>query len=410
MKKMGQWLMMCVIWILLLGTTPIAATERAAKMEVLAVEKDSFEAEILKTDEAEESYLDVWMGELDFGEVDELVETELFPEQREPIRFSGLVEEMLTEGLANFDYTRILEWARDALLYEAQVNQKLLIQVVLLAVGFSVIKNFSGAFREAYISDICFLFVYGVLAVLLLQSFQTYGEIAETVLQQNVDFMKALVPTFCISMVFASGVESSAGFYQLAFLVIYLIQWLFLKVLIPCIHIYIIMELFNHFFEDEKFANLTELLKGAVNWGMKSAGVLVLGMNVVQGLIAPAKDRLTSGTVSKAAAVIPGVGNVVSGIGELLLGSGILIKNCVGVAALVVLVAIGVMPILKIALLSVMYKVSAAVVEPVSDKRIAGCLKGMAEGGMLYLKLVLYCLALSFVTIALTMAASGFAR
>lgn len=410
MKKMGQWLMMCVIWILLLGTTPIAATERAAKMEVLAVEKDSFEAEILKTDEAEESYLDVWMGELDFGEVDELVETELFPEQREPIRFSGLVEEMLTEGLANFDYTRILEWARDALLYEVQVNQKLLIQVVLLAVGFSVIKNFSGVFREAYISDICFLFVYGVLAVLLLQSFQTYGEIAETVLQQNVDFMKALVPTFCISMVFASGVESSAGFYQLAFLVIYLIQWLFLKVLIPCIHIYIIMELFNHFFEDEKFANLTELLKGAVNWGMKSAGVLVLGMNVVQGLIAPAKDRLTSGTVSKAAAVIPGVGNVVSGIGELLLGSGILIKNCVGVAALVVLVAIGVMPILKIALLSVMYKVSAAVVEPVSDKRIAGCLKGMAEGGMLYLKLVLYCLALSFVTIALTTAASGFAR
>lgn len=410
MKKMGQWLMMCVIWILLLGTTPIAATESAAKMEVLAVEKDSFEAEILKTDEAEENYLDVWMGELDFGEVDELVETELFPEQREPIRFSGLVEEMLTEGLANFDYTRILEWARDALLYEVQVNQKLLIQVVLLAVGFSVIKNFSGVFREAYISDICFLFVYGVLAVLLLQSFQTYGEIAETVLQQNVDFMKALVPTFCISMVFASGVESSAGFYQLAFLVIYLIQWLFLKVLIPCIHIYIIMELFNHFFEDEKFANLTELLKGAVNWGMKSAGVLVLGMNVVQGLIAPAKDRLTSGTVSKAAAVIPGVGNVVSGIGELLLGSGILIKNCVGVAALVVLVAIGVMPILKIALLSVMYKVSAAVVEPVSDKRIAGCLKGMAEGGMLYLKLVLYCLALSFVTIALTTAASGFAR
>lgn len=405
MKKIGQWFVVCMIGMLLFGAVPVAAMELASDESNAATQK----VDDAQTDDAE-SYLDVWMDELDFGEVDDIVETELFPEQREPVRFSSLVEEMLAEGLSDFDYTRVLEWAKDALLYEAEVNQKLLIQVVLLAVGFSVLKNFSGAFREAYISNICFLFVYGVLAVLLLQSFEMYVDIAEAVLQQSVDFMKALVPTFCISMVFSSGAESSAGFYQMAFLVIYLIQWLFLKVLIPCIHIYIILEIFNHFFEDEKFENLTELLKGAVNWGMKSAGVVVLGMNVVQGLIAPAKDRLVSGTVSKAAAVIPGVGNVVSGIGELLLGSGILIKNCVGVAALVILVAIGVMPVLKIALLSVMYKISAAVVEPVSDKRIAGCLKGMAEGGMLYLKLVLYCLALSFVTIALATASSGFAR
>ena len=408
MKKIGQRFVVCIIWVLLLGTTSVAAMESASASETSKAVTEK--AEGTETEGFTENYLDVWMEELDFGAADEFVETELFPEQREPIRFSSLVEEILTDGFSGFDYTRILEWAKDALLYEAEVNQKILIQVVLLAVGFSILKNFSGAFREAYISDICFLFVYGVLAVLLLQSFEIYVDIAETVLRQSVDFMKALVPTFCISMVFSSGAESSAGFYQMAFLVIYLIQWLFLNVLIPCIHIYIIMEIFNHFFEDEKFENLTELLKGAVNWGMKSAGVVVLGMNVVQGLIAPAKDRLMSGTVSKAAAVIPGVGNVVSGIGELLLGSGILIKNCVGVAALGILVVIGVMPVLKIALLSVMYKISAAVVEPVSDKRIAGCLNGMAKGGMLYLKLVLYCLALSFVTIALATASSGFAR
>ena len=407
MKKIGPWLVVCIIGMLMFGVTSVAAMDSASAEEVSKAAAQSVDD--AQTDDAE-SYFDVWMEELDFGEVDELVETELFPEQREPIRFSSLVEEMLSEGLSGFDYTRILAWAKDALLYEAEVNQKLLIQVVLLAVGFSVLKNFSGAFREAYISNICFLFVYGVLAVLLLQSFEMYADIAEALLEQSVDFMKALVPTFCISMVFSAGAESSAGFYQMAFLVIYLIEWLFLKALIPCIHIYIILEIFNHFFEDEKFENLTELLKGAVNWGMKSAGVVVLGMNVVQGLIAPAKDRMMSGTVSKAAAVIPGIGDVVSGVGELLLGSGILIKNCVGVAALVILVAIGVMPILKIALLSVMYKISAAVVEPVSDKRIAGCLKGMAEGGMLYLKLVFYCLALSFVTIALATASSGFAR
>ena len=108
--------------------------------------------------------------------------------------------------------------------------------------------------------------------------------------------------------------------------------------------------------------------------------------------------------------MLPGVGNALSGVGELLLGSGILIKNCVGVAALLILLALGMLPVLKLWSLSLLYKLAAVVVEPVADKRIAGCLKGMADGGFLYLKLVAYCLVLLLVTIALATAASGLAR
>lgn len=358
--------------------------------------------------EEETDYLDIWMDEMDFTDLDAILEEELFPKQREEVRFSELVEELLTEGIGGFDGSLIAGWIKDALFYETQTNRKLLVEVVVLAIGFSVLKHFSAAFKQAYISDICFLLVYAILAVLLLQSFEVYSGIASEALNKSVDFMKSLVPTFCISMVFSAGVETSAGFYQMAFLVIYLVQWMFLKILMPLIHMYVLLELFNHFFEDEKFGNLTELLKGVVNWGLKSASVAVLGLNVVQGLISPAKDRLMNGTVSKAAAIIPGVGNVLSGMGELMLGSGILIKNCVGVAALLILIAIAMMPVLKILVLSLLYKLAAVVVEPAADKRIAGCLNGMAEGGALYLKLVLYCVVLLFLTIALTTMASGF--
>ena len=361
-------------------------------------------------EESKEGYLERFMGELDFTEMDELLDTELFPAQQEKIHFSDVVEQLLTEGTDGFDASVVEEWIFDALFYEIDAGKTLLVEIVLLAVGFSMLKNFSGAFKQAYISEICFLLVYGIMAVLLLQSFSIYEEIASEALSHCVDFMKALVPTFGISMVFSSGPESSVGFYQLAFLVIYLVEWLFLKILIPLIQIYVVLELFNHFFEDEKFQNLTELVCGAINWGMKSAGVLVLGLNVVQSMIAPAKDRLTSSTVSQAAAFVPEVGNILNGVGEMILGAGILIKNCVGVAALVFLIVIGIGPVLKILGLSVIYKLAAAVVEPVADKRIAGCMRGMAQGGMLYLKMVVYCLALFFVTVALTTAASGFMR
>lgn len=362
----------------------------------------------VKAQENQDSYLEELTGQVDFSGLDELVEMNLLQSTDEKISFSDIVTEFLANGIGGFDYTLLLEWLRDALFYELNANRKLLIEVVLLAIGFSILKNFAGAFRSAYIADLCFLMVYCVLGVMLLQSFSTFGSIVTETMNNSVDFMKALIPTLCITMVFSAGAGTSAGFYQIAFLVIYLIQWLFLKVLVPMIHIYVILELFNHFFEDEKFQNLVELLKGIICWAMKIAGISVLGLNVVQSLVSPAKDRLIGGGVSRAAAIIPGIGNAVNGVSELLLGSGIMIKNCVGAAALVILVLLGLMPMLKIACLAFFYKLAAACTEPVADKRIAGCLRGMAEGGILYLKLTGYGLVLFFLTIALTTAASSF--
>lgn len=359
--------------------------------------------------EADTSCLDGLMDTVDFSGVDQLLEEDAFDfGQETKISFTDLVAELLENGIRGFDFSLIVQWIKDGLFLEIKTSRKLLVEVVLLAVGFSILRNFSGAFRSAYISDLCFILVYCVLAVMLLQSFTAFWKIAEETLQRSVDFMKMLIPTFCITMVFSAGAGTSAGFYQIAFLVIYLIQWLFLEVLIPLIHVYVILELFNHFFEDEKFQNLTELMKGIICWGMKIAGISVLGLNVVQSLISPAKDRLIGGSVSKVASMIPGIGNAVNGVSELLLGSGIMIKNCVGVAALVILVAIGLLPIVKIACMTFFYKLAAAVAEPIADKRIAGCLKGMAEGGILYLKLTGYGLVLFFLTLALTTAASSF--
>lgn len=365
----------------------------------------------LKTEEKQQnekgSYVEELFAETDFSEVDRLME-ELFAEEKKRVTFSDIVEQFLKEDGGEMEFAKLFSWGKDELFFEIERNRKLLVEILLLAAGFSVLRNFSSAFRSAYIADLCFLLVYCVMAVLLLQSFLPFRSIVTEVLEHSVSFMQALVPIFTVTLIASKSAAASAGFYQLAFLIIYLVEWVFLKVLLPCIHMYVILEVFHHFFEDEKFQNLTELLKNFICWGMKIAGGIVLGLNVVQGMTAPAKDRLANGALNKAAGAIPGIGNAIGSVSELLLGAGILLKNCVGAAAVVVLVCIGFVPMLKIGCLTFFYQLSAAVAEPVSDKRIAGCLKGMAEGGMLYLKLIVYGLSFFFLTIALTTAASSF--
>ena len=74
------------------------------------------------------------------------------------------------------------------------------------------------------------------------------------VLEKSVDFFQIFIPTFSIAMLFSAGESIASGFYQTAFLIIYLIEWLFLTILVPMIHIYILTVLINYFFEEEKFA------------------------------------------------------------------------------------------------------------------------------------------------------------
>lgn len=340
---------------------------------------------------------------VDFSELDDF-----FTGEKADMTFSEIVDGFLSDGMSQESLSNIVSWVKDALFGEIQKNQKLLMEIVILAFFFSILKNFAGVFDSAYIADLCFILVYCVLALLLLTSFQSFRQTAEDTLQKSVDFMKALVPTFCVSMVFSSNVSSSIGFYQIAFLVIYLVEWIFLYVLLPMVHIYVILEIFNHFMLEERLTNLTELFHDIIQWGIKTAAVAVVGLNVVQNLIAPAKDRLTQGTLGRAASVIPGVGGAISGVGEMVLGAGIVVKSCIGAAGLVALVFIGAAPLLKVGCLTFFYKLAAAVTEPVTDKRICGCLKGMSEGAMLYLKLVAYGLILFFVTIGLTTASTAY--
>lgn len=366
------------------------------------------EVKILAAEETEDGtreYLEEIMEELDFAELDDF-----FAEREKTVSFSDVVQGLLEDGIFSFDYSLIFRWGKDALFSEISQNRILFIEILLLAVGFSVLNSFTGAFQSAYVSELCFLLIYCVLAVLLLESFLNFHEIAEQTLNQNVEFLKTLLPTLCMTMVFSSGAASSAGFYQLAFLVIFLIQWLFVQVFLPMIHVYVLFELFHHFFPEEKFRNLSELLGDIIRWGMKLAMGVVAGLSVVENLIAPAKDRLVNGAFVRTAALIPGVGNVIGSVNDLFVGAGMVIKNCVGVAALLLLLLIGFLPMAKIACLTFFYKLAAAVAEPITDRRIAGCLKGMAQGGVLYLKLTGYSLLFLFTTIALTVAASAFIR
>ena len=343
------------------------------------------------------------MGELDTSGLDSYLQ-----DTGVSINFYELIEKVIHQGWGVESIGDIVTWFYELLFSEIMANKTLLLEIVLITFCFSLLRNSTGNFGSAYISDVCFLLVYSVLAVMLLKSMYMFQELVADTIEKSVSFMRVFVPCFCTGMFLSSNVYASSGFYQLAFLVIYIVEWAFEKILLPCIHIYVLLQVFNHFFEETQFGNLADLVKTIVNWGLKIAATAVLGLSVVQNLINPVKDRMSQGTVSKVMAAIPGVGGAASSVGEVVLGAGMIIKNGIGIAGILVLLCIGLIPLLKTGFLSLLYKLMAAVTEPISDKRISGCIQQLSNAAILYMKVQGYCLLLFFITIALTVSATSF--
>ena len=107
-------------------------------------------------EKTQETYLKTFLEDLDFAELDTWTKEELFPEQREKFSFSVMVQELLADGIGVTSMEKIGQWLCDALLYEIKTGKTILVEVVLLAAGFSMLKNFSGPFEKNYVSDICF--------------------------------------------------------------------------------------------------------------------------------------------------------------------------------------------------------------------------------------------------------------
>jgi len=343
------------------------------------------------------------LGELELENLDSFLE-----ESGVHLTFYELIEKIIEQGWGIESITDIVYWVRDLLFAEISANRMLFLEVLLITFCFSLLKNSAGNFGSSYISDVCFLLVYSVMALMLLKSMYTFQGIVTDTIERSVSFMRVFVPCFCTGMFFSSNVYTSAGFYQIAFVVIYLVEWAFEKILLPCIHVYVLLQIFNHFFEETQFGNLADLLQTIVNWGLKIAVTMVCGLSVVQNLINPVKDRLAQGTAAKVASVIPGVGGTANGVNEVLLGSGMIIKSGIGMAGIVVLICIGIGPLLKTGIITLLYKIMAAVVEPLSDRRISGCIRQLSNAALLYMRVQGYCLTMFFITIALAVSATSF--
>ncbi len=349
--------------------------------------------------ETVESYL----AELDFSDIDKILGEQ---ESTKELHFRELVERLIAGE--EIDKGWLIQEVCRMVFGEITAFRKTLVQIVLLCMVFAILYNFADVFENPAVTEISFYLVYMLLLVLLMKSFFILRDVSAEVLEEMMVFLKVLIPTFTMSMAFSGQITTAAGFYDMTFLLIYGMEWALKYMILPAVQIYMALELMNYLTEEELLSKMTELLKSGVAWALKFLFTIVIGINVVQNLLTPVIDTFKTGLISKTAGMLPGLGTSINAVTEIMVGSGIIIKNGIGLAAILAILALCAEPLIKVGVMTFLYKILAAVIQPISDKRMIGCISSAGESGRMMGKVVVTTAVMFLVTIAMVTAATTF--
>ncbi|MCI8523894.1 MAG: hypothetical protein HFI62_11915, partial [Lachnospiraceae bacterium] len=295
----------------------------------------------------------------------------------------------------------------DAFAYQRGELRTLFFTILILGIVAALFSNFADLFKDHQVSDLAFYFVYLMLIAVLLKFFVDAVGIVQEILQSVTAFIRLYIPTYMVAVAGATGFASASVYYHLLLVVVYLIEWGYLSILLPMVYGYVLLTVINGIWMEEKLGLLLELLEKLIGGSIKVTLGIITGFSLLQAMISPVIDSLQSSAVKKAVSVLPGIGGLTEGMFEMVMGSAMLVKNSIGIYITLVLIVLCGIPLLKLALLACVIKLSAALIGIVSDKRMTGCANRVGDGNLMLLKIALASVGMFVIQIAIITYTTG---
>ncbi|MEE1032914.1 MAG: stage III sporulation protein AE [Ruminococcus sp.] len=336
------------------------------------------------------------LEDLELQEVEKAVEALL----EEELSFTDMIKNLMDGGQA-LDKEDWKQLGKSVIQETIGIQKDICVQILLLILLSALCTNLAHIFSNQQIGEIAFYMCYMMMFVLLLRGVTDFSSEIQSALERIVEFMKVLLPSYYLAVTVSTGNATATIFYQMIMGVILIAEQIMLNLLLPGVRFYFLIDLLNHLTKEELLSRMAELTKNVIDWSLKTLLAGLVGIQVIQRLLSPAIDSLKRTILGKTAGAIPGFGNIFEGVTEIVLGSAVLIKNCLGVAATIVLILLAIVPLLRIGVSAVSYQILSAVLQPIGDKRMVACAYSMGECLMLHMRIILTIEVMFLLTIVL---------
>ncbi len=314
----------------------------------------------------------------------------------------------VAKGKFNFDVSGIFNRVLMFLFQEIYLNIDILIKLIVLVVICALLKNLQTSFMSKSVGELAFYVCYIVMVSVLMVSFNGAIKVGTEIINAMVNFMYASIPVL-ITLLISGGNITSGGVLQPVLIMIVQFTATIIKtVFIPLIILSTILSIVDNISEKIQVARLASFLKHITSWALGLILTVFVAIISLQGSLGAVVDGVTSKTTKFAiSAFIPIAGKYLADAADAVIGCTLLIKNAVGVAIMIGIIAICLIPILKMLAIIVMYRIACVLLEPVAETRILKCI-GEVAGSMTYVLGIVASVAFMFlITVTALITASN---
>ncbi len=395
MKDYRKLIGLLLINLLLFISTPVYVKG----VECVKTEENNINCE--KIDEKTEKGLEKLYDYINKRKTDVELMNELNP--------SEYVKSYIENGKGNITFSEISKAIISLLFKEVKSVLKLVLSIVTIALICSLLKNLQGAFSSKGISEIAFYACYSIIIMILSKSFLIAISVAKDVIMEVSDFMSAILPILVTMVSLAGGITEAAIIDPIVMGAVVIVPKIYSSIIIPLILISFVLQFTNNLSEEHKIDNLCKLVKQWIVWFQGIIITVFIALLTIRGITSNTIDAVTLKTTKFAVDnFVPIVGKAFSDAISSVAGYSLIIKNAVSGIGLLVIILIILYPVLKIVLMSFIYKISASLVEPISDKRITSTIAAAGDSLILLLSCVLAVSLMFFVVIAIMANAGKF--
>lgn len=251
--------------------------------------------------------------------------------------------------------------------------------VMIVVIINSVLKAISENLGNESVSKIAYYIEYILIVTIIMHNFSNVITSVKQALQELSAFSNSLIPLLSTLVIATGNVTTSGMIEPILLIAVTFISNFVINVLIPIILVAFALEVVSKISNQVQVKKLSAFMKKGSLWTLTTVLTLFMTIASLEGGLTSSIDGVTlKAGKSIVSAVIPVVGKILGDAVDTVMGYSNIIKNAVGFIGIIVIISICIKPIINLTVLTITYKLGAALSEPIADKQVVEIIDSMA--------------------------------
>lgn len=313
--------------------------------------------------------------EFDFDRLEEVVE------DKTDLSFNEMLKDLL-DGKSIFEI--IKDKVTDIFRNEIFYNNGFMKAIIVISIISAVINIVASDIRDKSVAELVGLIGQIMIIGIAAASFKNSINLLQNSVEDITDIINSAVP-FIVMLLTATGNAAAIGGGGIIAIGTSIVAKGIKALIIPVLVMAILLKIVNILSNKQLVDKLSVLFMTGTKLGLKLCAYIFVFLITLEKISGGAINKGVGGTFKSVIKMVPVVGDVIGGISDVAINTIGAISSGVGLLLVVIIIVSSLVPLIEIGFAAFMFKLIAAVLEPICDKRTIEIIDTIGDGNFMIL-------------------------